>query len=131
MTAPEARETLAGTSILVVDDDADALDLLDLFLKHHGAFVTTARTATEAVESFKACPPAIVVTDVAMPVRDGVWLVTELRAMTPHVPVVAFTALARRQDRDEFLAAGVDAYIAKPSELNDLLRVVLGLLART
>ena len=121
---------LAGMSILLVDDDGDGRDLLDFFLTEYGAVVTTAASAVDAVERFKASPPAIVISDIAMPMRDGVWLLQQLRALPPRVPMIALTALARTKERDEFLAAGFDAYISKPTELKDILRVVLSLLGR-
>ncbi|HXU89028.1 MAG TPA: response regulator, partial [Methylomirabilota bacterium] len=72
---------LAGVFILLVDDDPDARELLEYALSEAGGTVVTASTAAEALERFKASSPSIVVTDVAMPSLDGVWLCEQIRAL--------------------------------------------------
>ena len=123
---------LEGLSILLVDDDPDGRDLLDYALSEAGATVVTAASAAEALERFRAAPPSIVVTDVAMPTLDGVWLCEQIRAASsgPRVPVVALTALVFPRDRDRIEAAGFDAHLGKPYGLNDLQKVIELLTAR-
>jgi CheY-like chemotaxis protein len=123
---------LEGLSILLVDDDPDGRDLLDYALSEAGATVITAASAAEALERFKSCRPSIVVTDVAMPALDGVWLCEQIRALAdpPRVPVVALTALVFPRDRDRIQAAGFDAHLPKPYGLDDLHKVIELLTAR-
>jgi CheY-like chemotaxis protein len=117
---------LAGVSILLVDDDPDGRELIEYALSEAGAAVITASSATEALERFKASPPSIVVTDVAMPALDGVWLCERIRALTDghRVPVVALTALVMPKDRDRIRAAGFDAHLPKPYGIDDLEKVI-------
>ena len=123
---------LAGVSILLVDDDPDGRELLEYALSEAGATVTIASSAAEALERFKASPPCIVVTDVAMPSLDGVWLCEQIRALGggPRVPVVALTALVMPRDRDRIRAAGFDAHLPKPYGLDDLEKVIELLIRR-
>ena len=118
---------LAGISVLLVDDDADGREVLEYSLNHAGATVMTAATARDALERFKASPPTIVVTDIAMPMQDGIWLCEQIRGLgggTPSVPIIALTALVYRNDRDRIRAAGFDAHLVKPYGLDDLQQVI-------
>lgn len=118
---------LAGISLLLVDDDADGREVMEYSLTHAGATVTTAASAVEGLERFKASPPSIVVTDIAMPRLDGLWLCEQIRALSDgnaRVPVIALTALVYRKDRDRIRAAGFDAHLVKPYGLDDLHQVI-------
>jgi CheY-like chemotaxis protein len=122
---------LAGVAILLVDDDEDGRDLLDFALSEAGATVITAVNALEALEHFKASPPSIVVTDVAMPPFDGVWLCDQIRAVAGRqVPVVAVTALAFPRDRARIDAANFDANLIKPYAVDELEDVIEALTSR-
>jgi len=123
---------LAGVSILLVDDDPDGRELLEYALSEAGGTVITASSATEALERFKTSSPSIVVTDVAMPALDGVWLCEQIRALAEghRVPVVALTALVFPRDRDRIRAAGFDAHLPKPYGLDDLQKVIELLIRR-
>jgi CheY-like chemotaxis protein len=122
-----APRPLAGISLLLVDDDPDGREVLAYSLTHAGADVITAASAAEALEKFKAARPAVVVTDIAMPALDGIWLCEQIRALsdgTQCVPMIALTALVYRKDRDRIRAAGFDAHLVKPSGLDDLHQVI-------
>jgi two-component system, OmpR family, response regulator MprA len=124
---------LAGISVLLVDDDPDGREVLEYSLSHAGATVMTAAGARDALERFKASPPTVVVTDIAMPMLDGIWLCEQIRALgigTPRVPIIALTALVYRNDRDRIRAAGFDAHLVKPYGLDDLQQVIRVLTAR-
>ena len=110
--------SLAGHSVLVVDDDDDSRELLRTILTAHGAQVVTAASVREARKILEGHRPAVVITDLAMPVEDGYSLMEhcrhhvlpELRAL----PIVALTAYGTPQVADRVLEAGFDAYFAKP-----------------
>ncbi len=114
--------SLLGMRVLVVDDDADTLDLLASALGplHAGATVMTARSVLEGLEAFDLMVPDVVVTDLAMPGSDGYALLREIqargRARDMATPVVAITAHAGADDRERALAAGFAAYLPKPLE---------------
>jgi CheY-like chemotaxis protein len=131
MAHPGPR-ALDGFSILVVDDDGDARELLEMYLVAAGATVTTASSAADALERFTASPPAVVVTDIAMPRLDGIWLLNAIRSLpeSPRVPVLALTALAMPKDRAEIKAAGFDAHIIKPADLDEVAATIAVLVRR-
>lgn len=123
---------LAGVSVLLVEDDADSRDLLSLVFLHAAATVTSASNATDGHALYKSSPPAIVVTDVAMPERDGFWLLHAIRSI-PGIrpaPVVAVTALAMPNEREKILAAGFAAYVVKPIDPDEVVSVVRRCLAQ-
>jgi CheY-like chemotaxis protein len=114
-------QPLFGISVLYVEDDADAREVMALVLEHLGAVVRPAGTADEALASFVANPAMVVLADIAMPDHDGFWLLREVAGdEMPPVPFIAFTGLCGARDREEVLAAGFVDYLLKPVE-NDVL----------
>jgi CheY-like chemotaxis protein len=111
-------EMLAGLRIVVVDDQADARDFLTIVLGRHGADVTLATSAAEALAAIEAVHPDVVLADIAMPDEDGYMLVRRLRAFEAGgaraVRAIALTALASPEDRERALAAGFDLHLPKP-----------------
>ena len=120
------QRALDGVRVLLVEDTDDTRELLAFALEHCAAVVTTAASATEALESFQRDHPQILVTDLAMPYHDGYWLLRQVRALAPGtaVPAVALTAFTERYSKDQVLAAGFDAFIPKPIDPTDLCRAL-------
>ena len=85
----DATSSLAGIHVLVVEDHDDSRDVWERVLRYAGALVTAARTARQALELCASVHPDVVVTDLAMPDEDGVWLAEELRARGARMPIVA------------------------------------------
>ena len=127
------RSLLAGIRVLVVDDDADARDVLEAILAGAGAHVTLASSAGEAMELLSAKAPDLIVSDISMPGEDGYGFIRAVRALPePHaiLPAIAVTAYGHPADRATALAAGVDQHVAKPLTPRDLVAAV-ATLART
>jgi len=120
------EQSLSGVSILIVEDDADSRDLLSLVFLNAAATVTTASNATDGYALYTTSAPAVVVTDIAMPHRDGFWLFSAIRSLpgSPPPPVVAVTALAMPKEREAILAAGFAAYLVKPLDPDEVIAVV-------
>jgi len=119
MSAGAARpsaESLAGLSLLVVDDVEDARETLRVLLQHLGATVTVARGGREGLDMVRDHQPDLVLCDLRMPRMDGFEYIRELhRAASPeHPPVVAVTALASDTDRQRTREAGFEGHINKP-----------------
>ncbi len=124
---PFTATTLSGISVLVVDDEADARDLVATVLRAKGAEVTTAPNAKRALELLALSMPTVLISDIAMPELDGYELIRCVRALDPagsKLPAIALTAYARQEDRRRALEAGFQTHVAKPVEPNELLRVV-------
>jgi DNA-binding response OmpR family regulator len=112
--------------VLVADDDPDVLELLRFNLAAEGFEVVTARDGDEAWELARTALPDLAVLDVMMPVRDGLDVLTSLKAhpRTKHIPVVLLTAKASDAEVWDGWRAGADYYMTKPFNLDDLLRFV-------
>jgi signal transduction histidine kinase/DNA-binding response OmpR family regulator len=133
--APSCPPALDGLRVLVVDDEADARDLVAYVLRHCRADVTVVSTAAEALERLRAEPPHVLVSDVGMPVDDGYALIERVRALPPEeggrTPAVALTAYARTEDRTRALLAGFTMHVAKPVDPNELALVVASVAGRS
>jgi PAS domain S-box-containing protein len=130
VSGPRALETLR---VLVVDDQLDERELLREMLTRHGAEVQTAASAEEAIETARRFEPHVLLSDIAMPGRDGHVLLRHIRSLDEplsKVPAIAVTAHARAEDRDRAFASGYQDYIAKPVDMNRLIRGVARLRGR-
>jgi len=125
---------LTGVRVLVVDDDADARDLVTAVLGQSGAEVVTASSTVEALDVLARARPHVLVSDLSMPGDDGYALLQRVRALgLDHdgwVPAVALTAFARAEDRARALAAGYAVHVSKPVEPDELVEVVARLASR-
>jgi len=118
--------------LLVVDDEAILLKAVAATLRAEGYHVTTARGGTDALVSVSQTMPDLIISDIRMPGMDGYELARILRAnaRTALVPIVFLTAKGERQDRIDGFRSGVDAYLTKPFDPDELLAVVAGILSR-
>ncbi|WP_413171476.1 ATP-binding protein [Anabaena azotica] len=122
--------TLAGTQILVVDDEADSRQYVAFVLEEHGAKVTTAASATEAIQLFTQLKPDVLISDIGMPDIDGYTLLQQIRAwnLKPEIPAIALTAYASEHDKKLAYRAGFQHHIPKPIEPDKLVIVVAKLI---
>jgi CheY-like chemotaxis protein len=131
---PAADYGLSGVRVLVVDDETDSRAMLSAVLEGHGAAVTAAGSAAEAVAAFERARPDIIVSDIAMPEEDGYSLIRRIRALAPgrggRTPAVALTGRVTADDRTRALAAGFQAHVAKPIDTAELLEAVAALAGR-
>ncbi len=118
--------------LLVVDDEPNLLRAVAACLKAGGYDVSTARSGREALLKLAGAVPDLIVSDIRMPGIDGYQLARQLRGSprTALVPVVFLTAKDETADRIEGFRAGVDAYLTKPFEPEELIAVVNGILTR-
>jgi CheY-like chemotaxis protein len=128
---PPLRHGVHGRRVLVIDNDADSLQLIGTLLRREGGEVALAASAAEARRAIGENAPDAILCDIGMPGEDGLEFVGWLRAnaVTARVPLVALTAYAAEGDRERGLAAGFDAYVTKPFDPDDLLRRLADLLA--
>jgi DNA-binding NarL/FixJ family response regulator len=118
--------------LLVVDDDPGLLRAVAETLRAEGYEVTTARRGAEALGYIAQSLPDLIVSDIRMPGMDGYELVRNLRASarTRLIPIVFLTAKDETADRIAGFRTGVDAYLTKPFEPDELLAVVANILKR-
>jgi CheY-like chemotaxis protein len=126
--------SLCDLTILVVDDDPDALNLLTRILSDGGASVVAAASALEALEVLPRIRPDLLVSDIGMPGNDGYDLIQKIRSFSSvdgrATPAVALTAFARSEDRLRALLAGDQIHVSKPVEPAELIAVCASLAGR-
>jgi CheY-like chemotaxis protein len=112
----------------VVEDEVDALDLLSIDLREHGAQVTGVASASEALDLLREQGFDLLISDIGMADTDGYSLIKQVREREGddehHLPAIALTAYARAQDRLRAIAAGYNTHVAKPVEIRELVSVV-------
>jgi PAS domain S-box-containing protein len=116
--------SLAGISILLIDDEAMTRDVVTAILRRAGAQVVTADSARSAHLSLEEFSPSVILCDIAMPVDDGYAFLREYRHRGGTFPVIALTAFGRPEDRDKALRSGFNAFLTKPVDPLVLARTV-------
>lgn len=118
--------------LLVVDDEAKLLRAVAVTLREEGYEVTTARSGAEALVHFNSSIPDLIISDIRMPGMDGYKLARALRSnpRTDLIPIIFLTAKDEREDRITGFRIGVDAYLTKPFDPEELLAVVSNILKR-
>ena len=119
-------ERLPGLHVLIVEDDADSRNVLALLLQRLGALVEAVPSAKDAFERLSKRRPDVLVSDIGMPDEDGYSLIRRVRQFCgeQHVPAIALTAYARKQDAEAALGAGYDQHLPKPVAPADLIRAI-------
>jgi signal transduction histidine kinase/ActR/RegA family two-component response regulator len=127
----EGTVSLGGVKVVVVDDDADALDLFDTVLTEAGADVRKATSAAEALAVLQSWPANVLISDIEMQDEDGYGLIRRVRQLPASrgglVSAAAVTAYGRVEDRLRALAAGFQMHVPKPVEPRELVAVVANL----
>jgi signal transduction histidine kinase len=118
---------LTGVSVLVIDDEKDARDLVRIILEERGASVRTAASAAEGREQMARSSPQIIVCDIGLPQEDGYDFIAEIKRRNIATPIVALTAFARPEDRVRSIKAGFASHLAKPVEPAELLVTIASL----
>jgi CheY-like chemotaxis protein len=129
-STPVAR--LAGTRVLVVEDESDGRELLEAVLSSAGADVRTAASATEGLDLLQRFRPHVLVSDIGMPEEDGYSFIVRVKALPGSVgaiPSIALTAFTRTQDKAKALAMGFTTHVGKPVNPDELVATVANLAA--
>lgn len=116
---------LEGISLLYVEDNPDIRDQLSLFLRRRVGTFHVATNGAEGLELFRQHRPDIVVTDILMPVMDGLKMAEGIRALSEDTPIIVTTAF---NEQDYFIRSidlGIDKYVLKPVDTEQLTRAVL------
>ncbi len=111
---------------LVVDDVADVTEMISLFLRHAGFTVSTAGSATAALELARVEVFDVVISDIGMPGMNGYELAEALRELPDYqvVPMIAVTGYSMYDDRERAIQSGFDAHLTKPIDPSTLLDLI-------
>lgn len=116
--------------VLIVDDDADIIELQKLYFEKEGYEVASCMQGDKAVATFNVTKPDIIILDLMLPGMDGNDVCREIRKMS-DVPIIMLTARTDTLDRVVGLELGADDYVPKPFEPKELLARVKAVLRRT
>jgi signal transduction histidine kinase/ActR/RegA family two-component response regulator len=127
--------SLAGISVLVVDDDDESRDVVAAHLQDCHADVLTAASAAGAFDVLRSQHVDVLIADIGMPQEDGYALIRRLRAdaapRLASMPAAALTAFARDEDRQRALQAGFQLHVSKPVDAAALVAAVVNLRSLT
>ena len=130
LPTPTAPARLDGLRILLVEDDADAREVLRLLLEIAGAKVEAVGSVRGALRAFDGFRPDVLVSDIGMPDEDGYALIRHVRAREVdggHIPAIALTGYVTSEDRAHLLAAGFQTHLPKPVEPDTLVAAIASL----
>lgn len=119
---------------LVVDDSPTMRQLISFSLKRiPGSTIVEANDGVEALKKLATEKFSLILTDINMPIMDGLKLISMIRNDPQHktIPIIVITTEGAEEGRKEGLALGANAYIAKPAKTGDLLNVVNKLLGNS
>ncbi|OUL20679.1 diguanylate cyclase [Nostoc sp. 106C] len=130
----ELSRDLKGIKILVVDDDTDTREFIAFLLEKHGATITAAASANEALSAFTQFQPDILLSDIGMPEMDGYMLMRQVRSLPPEqggqISAIALTAYAGEIDYQQALTAGFQRHISKPVDPVTLIEAITVLVGK-
>jgi len=115
-------------TILIVEDNDNNRDLLKDILSFHGYEIAVASDGQEGVDLARELRPDLILMDIQMPGMDGMTAGSILKGdrLTSGLKIIALTSFAMEGDREKFLAAGFDGYLAKPISTRELPGLIKG-----
>ena len=123
---------IRGLHLLAAEDNELNAEIVEILLTDDGAKVTVVKNGRQAVEHFESNPPGTfdaILMDVMMPVMDGIAATKAIRAMdradAKIIPIIAMTANAFEEDAKRCLAAGMNAHLAKPFQIEDVEKTIV------
>lgn len=129
----EFATAVGSSNVLLAEDDPQLLDIISRLLRKRGWNVHTTINGRAALHSLERGNFDLVILDLEMPEMDGYELTRKIRdhevITGRHLPILALTAHAMKEDRDQCFVAGMDAYLVKPFHVEELTRIMEQLLA--
>jgi len=126
--------SLDGLRVLLVDDEAEAREIISTVISRTGAEVKTCISASDALSKLAEWRPDVILSDIAMPDEDGYSFIGKVRSLPREkggeTPAAALSAYARDVDRRQALEAGYQMHIAKPIAATQLVTMVARLAGR-
>lgn len=115
---------LKDLTILIVEDENDTRKLMQDVLIDEFAKVLVAQNGDEGVKKFKKYNPDIVVSDIAMPILDGLDMTQQIKKISPGTPIIALSAHSEKEKLLKAIDVGVDKYVLKPLDMDEFLSML-------
>ena len=122
--------SLEGLTILLVEDNGDAREMITLILEQYQARTIAVESVREALLIYQQEQPDILISDISMPLQDGYELIQKIRSSQnskSSLPAIALTAYASEEDKQKAIAAGFDLHLPKPIDATQLIESLLKL----
>ena len=112
--------------ILIVEDNPQNMKLMEMLLEAKGYILLEAIDGEQAMDVATTERPDLILMDIQLPKMSGLEVTRRLRQLPAfnHIPIIAITAYAMKGDKEKFIEAGCDAYLAKPIDTRELPRVI-------
>ncbi|ECR3560895.1 response regulator transcription factor [Campylobacter jejuni] len=110
--------------ILVVEDEVKARELMINILSERFSKVIGAQNGDEGLKKFKKFKPDLVITDIAMPIMDGLDMAREIKEISDDVPIVVLSAYSEKERLLRSIDIGIDKYLIKPVDIEELFKVL-------
>ncbi len=110
--------------ILVVEDEVKARESMINILSEHFSKVIGAQNGDEGLKKFKKFKPDLVITDIAMPIMDGLDMAREIKEISDDVPIVVLSAYSEKERLLRSIDIGIDKYLIKPVDIEELFKVL-------
>lgn len=129
---PTQAEEHPSSTMLVIDDDDNIIQLIKLGLKYEGFQVESTATGSDALAAAQRLNPALIILDILLPDLDGLEVCNRLRSnpTTRNIPILMLTAKDEVHDRITGLQTGADDYLAKPFNFDELVARIRAILRR-
>ena len=127
----DAKDDLAGMRVLLVEDNDINMEIVEFYLTDAGIIVEKAWNGKEAVEKYEGTPKgyySAILMDIMMPVMNGIEAARNIRRKEKNggkeIPIIAMTAQSERESKESCSLAGMNAYISKPVDPENLIRIL-------
>ncbi|MGP1527775.1 MAG: response regulator transcription factor [Campylobacter sp.] len=117
-------EILQKLTILIVEDENEIRKLMEEVMKSVFFEVYSAKNGDEGIKKFKKFAPDLIVTDIAMPIMDGLDMAKRINEISPTTPIIALSAFSDKEKLLKAIEVGVDKYILKPVDMDELLLAI-------
>lgn len=117
-------QQLKDLLILVVEDDKTNRNNLIENLKTRFSKILDAQNGDEGLKKFKKFKPNLVITDIAMPIMDGLDMAKEIRKISKDTPIIVLSSFSDKERLLKSIDVGIDKYLIKPVDLDELFKIL-------
>ena len=125
---------LSGMSVLLVEDDADARELVTMLLESDGATVAPFETGPAALDAMNQLMPDALIVDIGLPEYNGYAFIGRVRKLDDpnkrNLPAIALTAFGTTTDRDTALTSGFQTFVTKPFDADKLVETIADVISQ-